>query len=253
MLDDLTIDLVFVYFLVFCRIGSAVLLLPGLSDTNVSSKARLIVALGLSVLIAPMAKDLLPPLPASAIGFFLAAASEIIIGLLIGSVAKIIFSTMHVAGQAISFQIGLSAANIFDPSQGGQGSTLGMLLNMIAILVIFTTDMHHIFLTGIVDSYRLFSPTDPIPIAGFSEVITKAVSESFLMGIKITAPQIVVGLILFLGAGVMGRLMPQMQVFFVMMPIQIFIGFFILMVTISASMMLFINNYSEIMGSFIAR
>ena len=251
MLDNITVELFFVYFLVLCRIAAAIMLLPGISETYISTRARIVAALGLALLITPLAKEYLPPLPKSAIGFFLIITSEIIIGLLIGSVAKIIFSTMHVAGQAISFQIGLAAANMFDPTQGGQGSTVGSILNMIAILLIFTTDMHHIFLSGIVDSYQLFNPTSPIPLGGFNEIITKAVSESFLMGIKIAAPQIVVGLILFLGAGVMGRLMPQMQVFFVMMPLQILLGFFIIMITLSAGMMMFINHYGEFMSNFI--
>jgi flagellar biosynthetic protein FliR len=249
--EDITVEILFTYFLVFCRIGGAMMLIPGLSESYMSARARLVAALALTALVTPVAKDLIPPFPKSAVELILVIAGEVVIGILIGSIAKITFSAIHVAGQAISYQIGLAAANMFDPSQGGQGSTLGALLNMIAVLVLFATDMHHIFLSGIVDSYQLFNPTEAIPVAGFSQVVTKSVSMSFLMGVKIAAPQIVVGLLLFLGAGVMGRLMPQMQVFFVLMPIQIVIGFFVLMVTVSASMMMFMNHFAEIMANFI--
>lgn len=251
MLEQLTTAEVFVYFLVFCRIGSVMMMLPALSMSYMSARSRLIAAFAVSFLVTPVVQPLMPTIPTTVTGLVLVMAGEIIIGVLIGSIAKILASTIHVAGQVISLQIGLSTANIFDPSQGGQGATIGIFLDMIAIVLIFSTNLHHIFLTGMVDSYQIFLPNNTIPIGGFSELITKTVAESFLMGIKISSPQIVVGLLLLLGAGVMGRLMPQMQVFFVMMPVQILIGFFILMITLSASMMLFIQYFAEIMSNFV--
>jgi flagellar biosynthetic protein FliR len=251
MLEQLTIAEVFVYFLVFCRIGSVMMMLPTLSLSYMSARSRLLAAVAVSFLVTPTLQPLMPTIPNTVTGLVLVMAGEIIIGVLIGSVARIIASTIYVAGQVISLQIGLSVANVFDPSQGTQGTTIGTFLDMIAIALIFSTNLHHIFLTGMVDSYQIFQPNNAIPIGGFSELITKTVAESFLMGIKISSPQIVVGLLLLLGAGVMGRLMPQMQVFFVMMPVQILIGFFILMITLSASMMLFIQYFVETMSNFV--
>jgi len=251
MFADITVEIIFAYFIVFCRIGSAIMLMPGLSESYISTRARLVTALTITIVVTPLLEKLIPPMPKSTIGFMLIVMAEVIIGILIGSIAKILLSAIHVAGQTISFQIGLSAANIFDPSQGGQSSTVGMFLNTVAILLIFTTDLHHIFLTGVVDSYHLFNPANALPIGGFTDLVTKTVSSSFLIGIKIAAPQLVIGLLLFLGAGVMGRLMPQMQVFFVLMPLQIMIGFFIIMVTLSAGMMMFINFYGETLANFI--
>lgn len=250
MLEQLTVSEVFIYFLVFCRIGSVMMLLPALSLPYISARSRLIAAVAISFLVTPTIQPLMPEIPQTVIGLFLVIAGEIIIGVLIGSIAKIILSTIHVAGQIISLQIGLSAANIFDPSQGGQGTTIGAFLDIIALALIFATNLHHVFLTGMVDSYQIFQPNNAIPIGGFSEIITKTVAESFLLAVKISSPQIIVGLLLLLGAGVMGRLMPQMQVFFVMMPVQILIGFFIMMITLSASMMMFIQYFAETMANF---
>ncbi len=216
-----------------------------------SPKARLVLALGLTIIVEPVVQSSLPAVPSSILALFLIIAGEITIGLLIGTMAKVIFSSIHVAGTITSFQMGLSAATLFDPSQKEQGALVGVFLSMLAILLIFATNMHHLFLQGLVESYDVFAPGKEIPFGGFADLLSKTLSSSFLMGVKIAAPQIVIGLVLYLGAGVMSRLMPQMQVFFIMMPVQIGIGFFVLMITLSACMMWFLDYYGDVMSEFI--
>jgi flagellar biosynthetic protein FliR len=251
MLDQINTPLVFTYMLVFCRIGSGIMLLPGISEGYISPLARLVAALGISLVILPIIQNTLPAMPADAFTLILMFAGEVLIGVLIGTIAKILLSSMHVAGSIISYQIGLSSATMFDPSQGTQGTTIGTFLTMLAIMLIFATDMHHIFIKGLVDSYTLFSPARSIDTNNMVQLVNETVAGSFSMGLKLSAPQIIISLIISLSAGIMGRIMPQMQVFFVMMPIQIALGFFILMVTLSASMMWFMDYYTEIMGNFI--
>ena len=102
-----------------------------------------------------------------------------------------------------------------------------------------------------IDSYQLFTPGDILPTDGFMEITKRTMANSFLAGFKIASPHIVVGLMLYLGAGIMGRLMPQMQVFFVLMPIQIIMGFSILAITLSTAMMWFMEYYTETMGNLL--
>ena len=251
MFDEITISLVFAYMLVLCRIGAAISMLPTMSEGYMFSRARLYIALGLSVIIAPAVNPLLPQMPISITSLVLLAAGEILIGFTIGAIAKITLSSLHVAGSVISYQSGLAAATIFDPNQGGQSSLISGFLTMVAIMLIFATNLHHIFLYGLVDSYHLFTPGEAPPLGDFANLVTKTVAGSFLVGMKFAAPQIIIGLILYLGAGIMSRLMPQMQVFFVLMPVQIFLGFFVLMITLSVGMMWFIDNYSDTMAIFI--
>lgn len=227
------------------------MLLPGFSEGYISVRARLIVAAGLAIIITPVIQNYLPQMPGSVFLLILLVVGEIIIGALIGGLAKIILATLHIAGGVISYQSGLAAATLFDPAQGTQGSVIGAFLTSLGILMIMVTNMHHVFLQGLVDSYYLFTPGNALPVGGFAEVVQKTVSGSFMLGIKIAAPQIVVGLLLYLSAGIMSRLMPQMQVFFVIMPLQITIGFFILMISLSVSMMWFMEYYGEVMGAFL--
>lgn len=251
MLEQITSDAVFSHFLVFCRLGGALLLLPGLSEAYVSPRSRMIIAIGLTVVVTPITQPLLPALPPSGIELILLITKELIIGMFIGTMAKIILSTLHVAGMVMSYQMGLAAGTLFDPSQNSQGAIIGILLTFLGILLIFATDLHHIFLHGVVDSYKLFAPGPTLPLGGFADTVSQTASDAFNIGVKMAAPQIVVGLALYLAAGVMGRLMPQMQVFFVIIPVQILIGFFVLMITLSAFFMWFMDYYQEIMGTFI--
>ncbi len=251
MFDGITTATVFSYIFVFCRIGSGIMLLPTISESHISPQARLVAALGITGLVVPIIQSTLPTLPTSIAALFLLFAGEVIIGVLIGTIAKILFSTVHVAGDIIAYQMGLSSAMMFDPSQGGQSSVIATFMSLLALMLIMATNLHHIFITGLVDSYTLFSPAAAINTGDLTQLIEATVSGSFTMGVKIAAPLIVIGLIINLGGGIMGRLMPQMQVFFVMMPLQISLGFFIFMITLSGGMMWFMDYYAEVMGNFI--
>ncbi len=227
-------------------------MLPGLSESYMFTKARLVAALGISGMVVSIAANHLPPMPVSVIELFLLLGSEVLIGLSIGAIIKMVMGAIHTAGMIMSHQMGLAAAMLFDPSQGSQGSLVGVFLSLIALLLILTTNLHYVFLQGLIDSYILFKPGEGVPFGDFATLATKTLSGSFLLGFKIASPLVIMGLVTYLGAGVMSRLMPQMQVFFVLMPVQILTGFFVLMITLSGSMMWFMDYYSEVMQVFIA-
>lgn len=251
MLDQITTPLLFSYLLIFCRLGAAIMLLPGLSEGYITPRARLFFALGLSLIIIPLMLDKMPPLPESVSLFFMLVAKEIIIGAFIGTVMKTIFSTLHTAGIIIASQSGLASAMFFDPSQGEQGASMGLFLTLSGIMVIFASNLHHLFIQGLVDSYALFPPSSPLPIDGFSDLTAKTLSNSFSMAARISSPIIVIGLVTYIGGGIMGRLMPQMQVFFIITPLQILLGFFILMLIISTGLSWFISSYSDLIRNFL--
>ncbi|MDB2414476.1 flagellar biosynthetic protein FliR [Rickettsiales bacterium] len=252
LLAEITTETIFAFFLIFCRIGAAIMLLPSIGETFISPRSRLIIALGLSLIILPVIKKMLPAIPASMITMFIYIFSEILIGVFFGVIARLVMSALHVAGMIISYQMGLAAANMFDPTQGGQSSAIGTFMSFLAILLIFTSGTHYLFLQGILDSYEIFIPNSSLPVEGFSNIVVQVAAESFMVGFKMSSPIIVMGLILYLGAGVMGRLMPQMQVFFVLIPMQIILGIFILLTVLSATMMWFMDYYQETMSNFLA-
>jgi len=99
-----------------------------------------------------------------------------------------------------------------------------------------------------VDSYQLYPATGVfLDIGTTSGIISKMVTAAFKIGIQIAVPFLVVGTLVQIGFGILGRLMPQLQVFFLAMPLQIFLSLLILLLTISASIMYWLNGYETIL------
>src|SRR3546814_17008476 len=82
---------------------------------------------------------------------------------------------------------------------------------MLALLIILVLDLHHVLLRGIIESYQIFVPGQPLLVGDISEMITRVVSKAFLLGFQLASPFIAVTLIFNLGLGLLSRLMPQMQ------------------------------------------
>lgn len=217
--------------------------MPGFGESYVSPRIRLVFALSLSLVLTPLLSKTMPHMPSSPLALALLVAAEILTGLFIGAVCNIILSATHVAGMIFSFQSGLSSAVIYDVTQASQGSLVGSFMGLTVLVLVFSTDLHFLMLRGVTESYSVFVPGHVPPLNDFVEVVAKLVSETFIISVQIAAPLIVAGTLLFLGAGILTRLMPAMQVFFILMPAQILLNFFILMTTFSAMMLWFLEFY----------
>ncbi|MCS6758156.1 MAG: flagellar biosynthetic protein FliR [Candidatus Devosia euplotis] len=128
----------------------------------------------------------------------------------------------QVAGAIIAFQAGLSSAMAADPTQTGvQGAVFGSFLGMV---LIFAADLHHMALAATYDSYMVFPLDAPMMFEDAAQLALRTVASAFSIGIQMSAPFIVSGLAFSLGASILARLMPAMQVFFVLMPANILVG-----------------------------
>jgi flagellar biosynthetic protein FliR len=252
MLSDFLVSELFAFLLVFCRLGTALMVMPGFSEIYVPTRIRLLLALTFSLILAPTIKTL-PPLPPEIFGLTSLIIAEIITGFLIGTMARMMISAIHMAGMIIAYQSSLASALIPDvtQNQGGQGSVLGNMLAMSAIVIIFASDTHHLMLRGIADSYTLFLPGKMPMLGDFADQASRVMNGAFEMSMKLSAPHLVVGLVLYLGAGVLSRLMPNMQIFFIMIAPQILISFFIFMIVISTLLMWYLDYFRETLGGFL--
>ena len=172
-------------------------------------------------------------------------SSEFIIGLLIGSTARFLMSALNVGGTVIGFSSSLAFAMTVDPTQGIQGAMVASLLSILGVVLIFATDLHLVMIRGLADSYTLFPPGEMPPVGDFAELAMKFMSNAFRLGMQLAAPFMVYGLIFYTAVGLITRLMPQMPVFFVIMPVQIWLALLILSFTISALMLWFMQNFEE--------
>lgn len=236
-----------VAFAVLTRVGAMMMTAPAFGDFTLSPRIRLAIALAVTAALAPAAAPSFPQ-PSADDGTLQIAAlivGEVAAGLFLGLVARFIASALNVAGQIIALQMGLSLAQIFDPSQEIQGAIIGGFLAVFGTTMIFATDMHHVMLAALRDSYLLLSPGGALAIGDMSETLIDTLSFAFSLGVRLAAPFIVFGLVFYAGAGVLNRLMPQAQVFFMLMPANLILGLALLMLTTGLMMTAFLGAFED--------
>lgn len=252
MLADFLISELFAFLLVFCRIGSTIMALPGFGESYVPVRVRLMLALSISAVLSPGMQGL-PPVPTQVFTLFTIIAAEIMIGVFIGLLARMLISAIQVGGMIIAFQSSLASALVPELSQatGGQGSVLGNMLGITAITLIFATNTHHLMLWAAADSYNMFEAGHFPDMADIANKAAQTMNNAFDIALKLAAPHILVGLVFYLGNGIIARLMPNIQIFFIMIPPQLMISFFILMIVSSSILMWYLEYFREGLGFFI--
>jgi flagellar biosynthetic protein FliR len=123
---------------------------------------------------------------------------------------------------------------------------------MMALTMIFSLDLHHVLLRGMFDSYLLFAPAMTLPIGDFAALATQTIAGAFRVAVQISAPFIVFGLVFHLGIGILARLIPQIQVFFIAQPATILFSFVLFMVLLSGMMTVYLDYYAHSLEPFIA-
>lgn len=235
----------FAVMLIFSRVGTAMMLLPGFGEFYVMQRYRLMLAMSLALLLAPVLGPMLPPLPTGAGALVVIVSTEAVIGLFLGLVSRILLAATDIAGTVVSLQLGLSAAQIFNPMAAAPGTLTSTLYGVLGVLLIFLTDLHHVLLRAVVDSYDVFPPAVMPPIGDLSEMITRSVTGCFVIGMEMSAPFILLGMVYFVAIGLISRLVPQLQILFVTQPLQIMGGLITLGLVLAAGMQWFLEAFAQ--------
>jgi flagellar biosynthetic protein FliR len=252
VLEHLLTSEVYALLMIFARTGSAIMLLPGFGENYVSVRVRLLFAGALAIVVAPVVVAHLPPMPASPVSLTVLLLGEIGVGIFIGTVGRIMLIALEIAGTLVSFQTGLASAQIFNPLVSDQGQLTSVFITIAGMVLLFQTDLHHLMLRAVVDSYTLFTPGNLPPIGDFTETISHTVSKAFLVAMQISAPFLVVSTMMYIALGLISRLMPQLQIFFLALPLQIGLGFLVMLLTFSTLLLWFLNTFADTMRAFIA-
>jgi flagellar biosynthetic protein FliR len=242
-----TPDIATAFMLTFARVGTLVMLMPGVGEQMIPSRVRLGLALLLSLVLFPLTRTLLPSAgtPGSVIGVLI---GEIAVGLVLGLATRMVVAALQTAGNIVAQQLGLSFAMTVDPSMGGQQASIGNFLTLLGLTLIFAADLHHLAIAAIRDSYA-FMPPAGVPDPGDAAMLAmRAVARGFALAVQIAAPFIAFGMLFNLGLGVLARLMPQLQVFFLAMPATILIGMLVLLAVVGVMMGVFVED----LGGFLA-
>jgi flagellar biosynthetic protein FliR len=235
------------FMLTFARIGAMVMLLPGLGESNIPVRIKLAIALMLTLIILPLHRQGYRIDLSSMTSLLVLMMHEIFIGILLGATARVTLAALQVAGSVIAQQMGLGFVTSVDPTQGQQGVLIGNFLTILGVTLLFATDSHHLVIAALNDSYKIFSPGETLAGGDVASLATRAFTAAFKIGLQLSAPFLVFGLVFNLGLGVLARLMPQMQVYFVGVPLSILAGFLILGLVIAAMMGTFLDYFISVM------
>jgi flagellar biosynthetic protein FliR len=236
------------FLLTFARVGTMVMLLPGIGEQNIPARVRLGIALVLTAILLP-AHQKAYTVDLNALGpVLLMLFQEIIIGAVLGLTARLAISALQVAGSVVAQQLGLGFVTAVDPTQNQQGMLVGNFLALLGITLIFATDLHYLVIAALNDSYTIFQPGEMPLVGDAAQHVTRIVATAFRIGIQLSAPFLVFGLLFNLGLGVLSRLMPQMQVFFIGLPLSILLGLLLLLLVMGAMMGTFVGYIEGVLG-----
>lgn len=242
---------VYQFLMVFLRVGSALMLMPGLMSSYVNATVRLSIALAISVVMIPV---IAPHLPSGAVDtatFLRYAIFEITIGVFFGVIMQMLYFALSLAGNLAGQAIGFANAQIFDPTFQTQSIVIETFLSIIAITLIFVTNMHHLMLSAVADSYYLFPVGKALPWGDLSNELSQLLNGSFIMGFKLGAPFVAFTIVFYVGMGLVSRLMPQLNIFFLSLPLQIYLGLGLLFITMPMMIMWFIKYFEDGLMPFV--
>jgi flagellar biosynthesis protein FliR len=236
--------------LVFVRITTFLLTAPVFSGRQIPPVYKVGLGFALSILCVGMIKE---PVHDPSLGTYsLLILKECLVGIVIGLVATIIFYAVQLAGSMIDLQIGFSMATLFDPSFGVQSTLTGQFQNMLAILVLLSTDAHHLLIQGILASFDWISLVNWVPSftdGRLSTFLLESVQKLFMIGFMMAAPMIGTLFLVDVAIGIVARTVPQMNIFAIELPIKILVSFLIYILILPSFFYLLIKLFQTMFTS----
>lgn len=215
------------FLLVMVRFSGLMVSAPVFGSGNVPIIVKAGLSLFGAILITPTLPALNVGLPDEPISFAVLAVGEFLIGLLIGFVVGLVFAAVQTGGQVMDMQTGFGMMNVFNPALEVQFPIFGFFLFIIAVLYMLVTNLHHLMLVALAHTFEV------IPIGGFMAEpallweISRWGNAMFIDGLIIAAPVAAAMMVAYVTMGLIGRVIPQIQLFVVGFPLTIGTGLFI--------------------------
>jgi flagellar biosynthesis protein FliR len=237
------------HLVVFARIGTAMILLPGFGETYVPMRFRLMLALLVSLVMTP-ATPVVDLVPRGLDGLVVLLAFEVLIGLWIGLMARLLIASLHFAGYQVGVVSNLSNATAPDAAAFQGATVLASALLLGGVALLFATNLHHQVLAALLDSYVIFPPGVLIPEDLAAQAV-KVAGASIRMGLSISAPFFVMAILANLAMGLANRMMPNLAVFFVAAPVLIAGVLFLLPIAIPEMLLGFHHLMADWLAAFV--
>ncbi|HLY65431.1 MAG TPA: flagellar biosynthetic protein FliR [Chloroflexota bacterium] len=219
-------------FLVFVRVGAMLSSAPLLNGRAIPGVLKVGLALLLTFLLLPMNQGHFVEVPFEWLPLTLLVAKEIGVGAVIGFAANLVFSAMQVAGQFMGLQVGFTLANVIDPLFSDSVSLIDQLYVILASFIFLAIDGHHMLILAVQQSLDIV-PLGAFHITGpFIDQLVVMTGGIFVAALRLALPITAALLLADVALGLMARTVPQINVFVVGLPIKIFVGFIVILVTL---------------------
>lgn len=237
-------NLILTAFVVFCRIGGCLLVMPGFSSPRVAMRARLFVAVGVALALTPMlAADVRPLVEKAApVTMLTLIVSESLKGILIGMLGRLFFVALETMATAISYSIG-ETSSLTSPTEDEQSSATTSFVTMGAVTLIFATDLHWEVFRGLAASYNVLPVKDGFDAHASLIQMVDGAARTFLFTLRIASPFLVFTIIANIAVGLINKLVPQIPVTFIVTPFLLAGGFVLIYFSIRPSLDLFIATF----------
>ena len=168
---------------------------------------------------------------------------EVMVGLLIGVVARLSLAALHVGGSLIALQAGLSSGAIFDPNDGVQSMLPASFLTTAAVTLLFAAGFHHLLIRGFAASYAALPVGAGIDAGDGGELLIRLSSDAIATGVRIAAPMIVASLVVNVALGALGRMVPAFPVLTLALPAQLLLALVVIELSLPEALALFSGSF----------
>lgn len=238
------------YLICLTRIGALMGTLPLYSGGQAPMRVRVALTVMISLVVFPVVRPYIPARELAPLSLALLVAGEALLGLMVGYMARFIFTAVELGGTVIGYQMGFAAANVFDPQNQRQVSLISQFQNVLAILIFLMLNVHHLFLRAMVDSFRYLQPGSWDFSGGAIPYLMELAGRMFVLGVQFSAPVLAVLLLSGLVLGIMSRVFPQLNVFMLSFPFNIGIAFLIIGLTLNMVVTLLGQEFANLEEQF---
>lgn len=234
-----------IFLFIFLRVSAMTLTVPVFDSRNIPVMFKAGLCFTTALILYQVVRLEPVSFPTSLFSFVIGAVCEILTGAIIGLFIRLIFTGIQLAGELIAFQMGFSITNVIDPLTSNQIPVISQFLYMFAILIFLTVDAHHWVLHALSESFALIPPYGFTSSGNLTSRLVQAAGNFFIMAVKVGSPVIVALLLISFAIGLVGRTVPQMNVFIVATPVNILIGFIFLSLSLPMMMTFMIQMFNN--------
>ncbi|MEN3792698.1 flagellar biosynthetic protein FliR [Fulvimarina sp. MAC3] len=235
---------IFAHFLIFCRIGTCLMLLPGYSSNRIPTQVRLFLGFAISLALSPLLLPEIEPLVVGATdaGRLKLIFSEVMIGFFIGLLGRCFLIALSFFGYVIANAIGMGQ-QLGPVYEDAPDPVIGTMITITATTLIFVTNLHAEIARALVDSYNALPASDGFGVQASLISLTDNLKLTFVLGLRIASPFVLYAVVVNFAIGLANKLTPQIPVYFISLPFVLAGGLFLFSYVIGDFLIIFMNSF----------